>query len=426
MKQNFLFGNYFLISKIASRVVFLAFWVMMIGSCSKKTPFSGFHYDPVGSADTRTKAILPPQQSVFVFPKSGIRFSAQFPGGRLSDVEMINDSVYRLLVVPEFVPVNNSAWFAFSVSSNKKRNVFAGIQYSGGKHRYKPKISTDGTQWRLLPASLIHAENDSLVWLQLPVGADSLVVAAQELRTSVQTRKWIENLPVNVANVSVIGKSVRGKSLFGVSIKNNTKPKLRMLLIGRQHPPEISGHLALEAFVETIVDSSALSNRFRNHVETLVVPLANPDGADAGHWRLNGGGADLNRDWNALNQPETQQIARYFSTKLSKNQKIILALDFHSTQANEFYPINSSVSRPHGDLVFPMIETLRAAQPNYIFRAEAFDLSGPIFKNWAYKSFKADGLTYEVGDETDRETLREAAKTSARILMERILIQYGF
>jgi hypothetical protein len=32
---------------------------------------------------------------------------------------------------------------------------------------------------------------------------------------------------------------------------------------------------------------------------------ANPDGVDKGHWRLNDGGVDLNRDWGPFTQPET-------------------------------------------------------------------------------------------------------------------------
>ena len=70
-----------------------------------------------------------------------------------------------------------------------------------------------------------------------------------------------------------------------------------MAIVGRQHPPEVTGSMALMEFVETIVGASDLAKEFRQSFRTIVIPLMNPDGVAAGNWRHNLNGVDLNRDW---------------------------------------------------------------------------------------------------------------------------------
>jgi len=84
--------------------------------------------------------------------------------------------------------------------------------------------------------------------------------------------------------------------------------KKALLIISRQHPPEVTGFIAMKSFIETIAGDSEQAKVFRQKFKVYNVPLMNPDGVDNGHWRHNMGGIDLNRDWQAFNQPETRAV----------------------------------------------------------------------------------------------------------------------
>lgn len=62
-----------------------------------------------------------------------------------------------------------------------------------------------------------------------------------------------------------------------------------MMVIGRLHPPEVTGQFALQAFVESLCMDSETAKKFRKEYTVYVVPMMNPDGVDNGHWRHNTG-----------------------------------------------------------------------------------------------------------------------------------------
>lgn len=91
--------------------------------------------------------------------------------------------------------------------------------------------------------------------------------------------------------------------------------KKMILILSRQHPPEVTGYLAMQSFVETICGEGDTATKFREVYNTYVIPNLNPDGVDNGHWRHNSGGVDLNRDWEDFNQPELQAVKRFIEKK---------------------------------------------------------------------------------------------------------------
>lgn len=132
-------------------------------------------------------------------------------------------------------------------------------------------------------------------------------------------------------------------------------------------------------------------------------PAINPDGVDLGHWRHNFNGVDLNRDWAYYKQPEIDIITEFIVERAKKNHnRIMLSLDFHSTSQDIYYVYDKSFksklknfSRKWTDIidqgVYPF-KTVLSPEP----------LGKPYSKTWYYKQFKAESITYEVGDETDR------------------------
>ena len=177
----------------------------------------------------------------------------------------------------------------------------------------------------------------------------------------------------------------------------------------------------MEAYVEEMLSDSKLSQAFREKFRILVYPLINPDGVELGHWRHNVGGIDLNRDWSEFQQPETEAVAKHVSESVrAANNQVLLGMDFHSTQEDVIYTHTAnrqSVISPYKDLWLEALTT-SDLHPN----EEAYDLSTPMTKGWFYLEFGAEAIIYEVGDETDREFLKQKSRTAAQEMMKLLVL----
>ena len=150
--------------------------------------------------------------------------------------------------------------------------------------------------------------------------------------------------------------------------------------------------------------------------------MINIDGVLNGHWRHNAGGIDLNRDWDNFNQPETKVVRDALLPILDNpSQKVYYGIDFHSTNENIFYPIDEPVKTTPDNITQRWFPLIKADNPSVRFVSEEFDTSSPISKNWMYKTFGSDALTFEMNDILDEETIEQVARSSARSLMKLLL-----
>ncbi len=106
--------------------------------------------------------------------------------------------------------------------------------------------------------------------------------------------------------LSVEGTTTKGRSIFLVHAGRKTSSAWKILLYAQQHGDEISGK---DALLFLLRDLAKKPDLLPKDVDLWVLPMMNPDGAEAGT-RRNGAGADLNRDHLALEQPETQALHR--------------------------------------------------------------------------------------------------------------------
>jgi predicted deacylase len=222
---------------------------------------------------------------------------------------------------------------------------------------------------------------------------------------------------------SSIGESKLGRDLFFMDFKTgNGKKKDVIAVFSRQHPPEVTGFKAMQAFLDELLvneQSAAFLEKYR----VLVYPLLNPDGVDLGHWRHNTGGIDLNRDWAYYNQPETRQVADHLVNTVTKSKaRVILGLDFHSTQKDVFYTLpDDSVKSIIPWFKRPWLDGIEASINNYELNEEASGIGQPVTKGWFYTQFEAEGVTYEVGDEVPRDFIELKARIAARQMMKVLL-----
>jgi cytosolic carboxypeptidase protein 6 len=390
--------------------------------------------DPPSSADDRAytitvdRPIEAARQRTIGFLDHGVWFSSELPGGRLDDLWREQDTLYVARLRPENAPINNSAWYAFKAWSHEPRTVAVRLTYEDGRHRYWPKATRAGQDWAPLPPEAVRVDTaDQSATFWLAVGPDTVWVAGQELITARDFARWTDSLAV-LPHVSreVIGRSRLGRPIEMLTITENPSAAREVLLISRQHPPEITGTLALLRFVEEVAGDSPLARSFRGHFQVRVVPVVNPDGVDLGHWRHNMGGVDLNRDWVAFRQPETRAVRDAFLELAGRTgAEIWFAGDFHSTRRDVFYTLDRELETTPPGFIDRWLEGIAGRLPGYEIDDAPSGLDNSTSRNWFYREFGAPAVTYEVGDDTDPALIREVATAAARAMMELLLADAG-
>jgi hypothetical protein len=127
-------------------------------------------------------------------------------------------------------------------------------------------------------------------------------------------------------------------------VKDDLRHTFRVLVICRQHGDEpVSTETALAILHSFAVSPQRRLREVLGDTTLYIVPMANPDGADALK-RENGVGADLNRDWGRFTQPETRAV--YDAYRMIKPQAV---LDMHSWTPDDSFQANSiEVATPTG------------------------------------------------------------------------------
>jgi len=189
-------------------------------------------------------------------------------------------------------------------------------------------------------------------------------------------------------------------------------------VLGRMHPPELTGALALFPFVENLIADQAFRERFN----VLVIPNLNPDGVAMGNWRHNANGIDLNRDWKQFKQVESRLVRDKLNAITHAGDKIVFALDFHSTHKDIFYTMPSSYGLNPPHFVENWLGALeKSAAPFVVRQQPGNNPDKGVFKQYIADTFKVHAITYEMGDNTDRAVIDDIAKQASRTLMDTLM-----
>jgi len=346
-----------------------------------------------------------------------VRLSADFPTGRMDKCQLIAENEYLITLIPEGSPINSSPWYAFKVEADKPTQIKITMKVQGDKHRYPPKIKRMGMSWQRQK----HQIDNGRLTMELTVKPQASFIAAQEIIDNNYYINWAEEL-LNDGLVThdLLGESTQGRPIYKIESKGNSNEWL--VILGRMHPPEVTGALALFPFVENLLSTSNLAKDFRNKYNVLVIPNINPDGVAAGNWRFNANGLDLNRDWINFSQVETQQINNYLQALVKRGAKIKFAVDFHSTQEDVFYtmPIDYGVEQPY--FVKHWLAALDNAMPNFTVVTKPGNTpNNGVSKQYFSDNFNVHAITYEMGDNTDRQQIINIATNASNTLMTTLL-----
>jgi hypothetical protein len=326
-----------------------------------------------------------------------------------------------LIIAPEYAPINPSPWYAWRVLAPTAAVLTVRQRYLHGRHRYHPWVSRDGIQWSRLPESSVLAEQDGGVEFSLEVPRGGLYVAAQPLLTNTEMERWAQQMATaHGLEARVVAHSAGGRQIMAYASDVALRHGL-VVLISRQHPPEVTGGFAFQDFVERLFAADDLAVRFRSRYAMGLVPGVNPDGVARGHWRTNQRGVDLNRDWGPFTQPETRGVADWMA-QIHGRVPLRLFMDFHSTWTDVFYlPHASDDPEPAGFSAAwraRLAARLGDAMPGW---SGQHNPGLPTAKSWVRKAYGVTAMTYEVADTTPRDRIRLTARAAAEEMMTLML-----
>ncbi len=343
-----------------------------------------------------------------------VTLTTNFPTGRMDDCKRVGESHYLITLIPENSPINSSPWYAFKVQAKVETKITITMEVPGYKHRYPPKISHDGKTWQLQKYRI---EGDRLI-MQVLASPKTITIAAQEIINNQYYVDWAMDLSVkDSVSHSVLGESTQGRLIYKIESRNINVNEW-IVILGRQHPPEVTGALALFSFVEALLSDSELGQSYRENYNILVIPNINPDGVYAGNWRHNANGLDLNRDWKDFSQVETRQINAYLEQLVRQGQKIKFAIDFHSTRHDVFYTIPVDYGVEDAYFVQHWLDDLDRKMPKFnVIMKPGNNPNLGVSKQYFSDKFGVHAITYEMGDNTDRNQIKNIAYNAANALM---------
>lgn len=121
------------------------------------------------------------------------------------------------------------------------------------------------------------------------------------------TLSHIEKLIANNKS-SVVGHSVENKIIYKIEIGNG---KTKVFMWSQMHGNESTTTKALFDFINFLNSDESLAHEFKEYFTFCMLPMVNPDGAEK-YTRENANGVDLNRDSQALTQPESKVLKKVF------------------------------------------------------------------------------------------------------------------
>ena len=211
--------------------------------------------------------------------------------------------------------------------------------------------------------------------------------------THAELTQWLRGLAASQrgstrAQMLDLGLSQRGLPIHALVLTRATSTDVAaldasrrptVLLIGQQHGDEPAGSEALLVIAREL--AQGLLEPLLDRINVIVVPRANPDGADAGQ-RVTANGIDMNRDHLLLNTPEAQALA-----KLVRNYRPIAVIDAHEyTVAGRFLEKFNAIQRY--DVLLQHATT--ANMPEFMTKASLEWYHQPMVK-----ALQAEGLSQE-------------------------------
>lgn len=365
------------------------------------------------------------KRQTWSYEQGGLVFSNMFAGARLNDVTASPDAPlrYTLTIDREGPRVTNvSSWYAFAIESTGEKTVEVVLSYAFGRHRYAPKVRHgESGEWLPLPSTQVRVVSRTEVILTLRLSGGRTYVAGGPMTSVADQELWAaEHVKKPFVRQREYGRSAAGVPLRVLETQAAKLPGARTVIVMTwQHPPEFSGVRAFRAFVDTLLADTPEARAFRDAYGLMIVPVANPDGVNEGHWRHNLGDVDLNRDWRKFGQPETRALRDLFK----QVARPALFLDYHSTRKTLFYTqLDEEMGTPPTRFTVDWTGALQARFPaEKITRDTNHNPNTATSRNWAASELKVPSITVELADDASFEFCEAFGRAGAEDMMRLLM-----
>ncbi|RBN51372.1 M14 family metallopeptidase [Flavobacterium psychrolimnae] len=240
--------------------------------------------------------------------------------------------------------------------------------------------------------------------------------------------------------LQITGKSVLGKSIYSYEIGEG---ETKILLWSQMHGNESTTTKALFDFLNVLQSGSQLAQQLLSAFTFCIIPMLNPDGATL-YTRENVNKVDLNRDSQALTQPESKILREVFESfkpdycfNLHDQRTIFgvsdtgkpATLSFLAPSYNEEREINESRLKAI-NLIASINEELQKYLPNQIGRFDdSFNINciGDTFQCLGVPTllFEAGHFANDYQREETRKYVFMALISSFTILSENDIVSNG-
>ena len=240
--------------------------------------------------------------------------------------------------------------------------------------------------------------------------------------------------------LQIIGKSVLGKPIYSYEIGEG---KTKIFLWSQMHGNESTTTKALFDFLNVLHSGSELAQKLLKTFTFCSIPMLNPDGAKL-YIRENANKVDLNRDSQALTQPENKLLRAVFESfkpdycfNLHDQRTIFgvsdtgkpATLSFLAPSYNEEREINESRLKAI-NLIASVNEVLQQYLPNQIGRFDdSFNINciGDTFQYLGVSTllFEAGHFANDYEREETRKYVFIALISSFAILNENVIVSNG-
>jgi len=356
-----------------------------------------------------------------------VEIDNDFSGARVNGCERVGERDYKIVITPENEPINPSPWYAFRVRAEAEQEVTIRLVIAASKARPWPYASTDGRVFtRMSARQYTGGEGARECVITLTAKPQPAWIASNHLIGVAEIGAWTDAAAVRLGvEVREIGRSAAGRAIRAFEF-GARDARAGVVVIGRQHPPEVSGTVGFMRFIEALSADTETAREFRATHRVLCVPLVNPDGVHEGQWRSTLGAVDANRDWGPFTQVETRAVRdaiRAFDAR--DGMTLRLLLDFHATAKDILYVPPEGAPLDPPDFAQDWLARITARFPDYALDSSATNnVNEWTFKRWAFETFGAPGITYELGSATPHEsiarTVTGAADEAMKLLLSRV------
>ena len=265
---------------------------------------------------------------------SDIRIDSAFDSGNIGVVSV--EGTTARLIIPEDTNSKFKQWFHFRVANAKGRELVLKITqlsssaYPGGWPDYDACVSEDRDYWGRAASTYDADEDGGTLTIRYTPASDIAWFAYFAPYSMERHHDLVSEAAASEGVDHVhLGNTLDGQPIDCLEMGDGD---FKVWFYARQHPGETQAEWWMEGALEVLTDpSDSVGRKLRQRCRLHLVPNCNPDGSKRGNLRVNGVGANLNREWE---NPSAERSPEVLAIRNRMDETgVDFAMDVHGDEA---------------------------------------------------------------------------------------------